>query len=98
MPVIKGYKIKKEKFASADYTMDIVAYISASKHGIQAATVNHSRHEIKFETPEECEKQYVYQNSWNLTTRTISIPAKIHGGNQGLVLPPRVAFYQVIIL
>jgi prolyl-tRNA synthetase len=42
-------------------------------------------------------KQHVYQNSWGLTTRTIGVMTMIHGDNKGLVLPPRIAKYQVRI-
>ena len=41
------------------------------------------------------EKRYVYQNSWGLTTRTVGVMTMVHGDNQGLVLPPRVASIQV---
>lgn len=51
--------------------------------------------DIAFEDPETQQKSYVYQNSWGLTTRTIGVLAMIHGDNNGLVLPPRVASLQV---
>lgn len=101
VPVIKGRKTEKEKFAGADWTTTIEAYISASGRGIQAATSHHLGQNfskmfgIEFEAPETGQKQYVYQNSWGLTTRTIGILTMIHGDNDGLILPPRVAFYQV---
>jgi prolyl-tRNA synthetase len=53
--------------------------------------------EITFEDPQTKTKQYVYQNSWGLTTRTIGVMTMIHGDNKGLVLPPRIAKYQVCI-
>ncbi|THG96149.1 hypothetical protein EW026_g5625 [Hermanssonia centrifuga] len=43
-------------------------------------------------------KTYVWQNSWGLSTRTIGVMVMVHGDNQGLVLPPRVASVQVVII
>lgn len=51
--------------------------------------------EICIQDQETLEKQYVYQNSWGLTTRTIGVMCMIHGDNKGLVLPPNVASVQV---
>lgn len=52
--------------------------------------------EIIFEDPKTPgEKQFAYQNSWGLTTRTIGVMTMVHGDNMGLVLPPRVASVQV---
>lgn len=104
VPVIKGRKTEKEKFAGADWTTTIEAFISASGRGIQAATSHHLGQNfskmfgIEFEAPETGQKQHVYQNSWGLTTRTIGILTMVHADNQGLVLPPRVACYQVVIV
>jgi prolyl-tRNA synthetase len=53
--------------------------------------------DITFQDPQTQAKQYVYQNSWGITTRTIGVVAMIHGDNKGLVLPPRIAKYQVRI-
>ncbi|KAL0170444.1 hypothetical protein M9458_035040, partial [Cirrhinus mrigala] len=55
--------------------------------------------EIVFEDPKRPgEKQLAYQNSWGITTRTIGVLTMVHGDNMGLVLPPRVACLQVIII
>ncbi len=54
--------------------------------------------EIIYEDPETNEKKYVYQNSWGITTRTLGVLTMIHGDNQGLVLPPKVACIQVVIV
>ncbi|KAM9465725.1 bifunctional glutamate/proline--tRNA ligase [Clarias gariepinus] len=105
IPVVKGRKTEKEKFAGGDYTTTIEAFISASGRAIQGATSHHlgqnfSRmFEIMFEDPKKPgEKQLAYQNSWGLTTRTIGVLTMVHGDNMGLVLPPRVACLQVIII
>ena len=54
--------------------------------------------EIVFEDPESGEKKYVYQNSWGITTRTLGVLIMVHGDNQGLVLPPKIACIQVVIV
>ena len=103
VPTIKGKKTEKEKFAGADWTTTIEAFVSASGRGIQAATSHHLGQNfskmfgIEFEDPETCQKQFVFQNSWGITTRTIGILTMVHADNIGLVLPPRVACYQVRI-
>ena len=68
---------------------------------LQAATSHHlgqnfaRMFDISFEDPETREKQYAYQNSWGITTRSIGIVVMVHGDNRGLVLPPRIACVQV---
>ncbi|XP_023648738.1 bifunctional glutamate/proline--tRNA ligase [Paramormyrops kingsleyae] len=105
IPVVKGRKTEKEKFAGGDYTTTVEAFVSASGRAVQGATSHHlgqnfSRmFEIMFEDPKKPgEKQLAYQNSWGITTRTIGVLTMVHGDNQGLVLPPRVACLQVIII
>ncbi|KAM3930026.1 bifunctional glutamate/proline--tRNA ligase isoform 2-T2 [Leptodactylus fuscus] len=105
IPVVKGRKTEKEKFAGGDYTTTVEAFISASGRAIQGATSHHlgqnfsKMFEITFEDPKKPgEKQYAFQNSWGLTTRTIGVMTMVHGDNMGLVLPPRVACVQVIVI
>ncbi|KAF7430250.1 hypothetical protein PC9H_005952 [Pleurotus ostreatus] len=112
VPVIPGIKSEKEKFAGGLYTTTIEGFIPTSGRGIQAATShclgqNFSRPEmfnICVEDPNEREangdpkKLYVWQNSWGLSTRTIGVMVMVHGDNQGLVLPPRVASIQVVVV
>uniref|UniRef100_A0A671QTA9 Bifunctional glutamate/proline--tRNA ligase n=1 Tax=Sinocyclocheilus anshuiensis TaxID=1608454 RepID=A0A671QTA9_9TELE len=105
IPVVKGKKTEKEKFAGGDYTTTVEAYISASGRAIQGATSHHlgqnfsKMFEIVFEDPKKPgEKQLAYQNSWGITTRTIGVLTMVHGDNMGLVLPPRVACLQVVII
>lgn len=77
IPVIKGRKTEKEKFAGGDYTTTVEAFISASGRAIQGATSHHlgqnfsKMFDIVYEDPQTQEKKYVYQNSWGITTRTI---------------------------
>ncbi|KAJ8289165.1 hypothetical protein COCON_G00018240 [Conger conger] len=105
IPVVKGRKTEKEKFAGGDYTTTVEAFISASGRAIQGATSHHlgqnfaRMFEIMFEDPKKPgEKQFAFQNSWGLTTRTIGVLTMVHGDNRGLVLPPRVACLQVIVI
>ncbi|CAK6442203.1 unnamed protein product [Pipistrellus nathusii] len=105
IPVVKGRKTEKEKFAGGDYTTTVEAFISASGRAIQGATSHHlgqnfsKMFEIVFEDPKTPgDKQFAYQNSWGLTTRTIGVMTMVHGDNMGLVLPPRVACVQVVII
>ena len=52
---------------------------------------------IVFEDPQTLKPQFVYQNSWGITTRTIGVLIMVHGDNKGLVLPPKVAGVQVCV-
>lgn len=109
VPVIPGIKSEKEKFAGGLYTTTLEGFVPTSGRGIQAATShclgqNFSRTEmfnIVVEDPSDPTGQgklHVWQNSWGLSTRTIGVMVMTHGDNQGLVLPPRVASVQVIII
>lgn len=105
VPVIEGIKSEKEKFAGGLYTTTVEGFIPTSGRGIQGATShclgqNFSRPEM-FNIVVEDEKKnksYVWQNSWGLSTRTIGVMVMVHGDNQGLVLPPRVAVIQVVVV
>ncbi|XP_046402362.1 bifunctional glutamate/proline--tRNA ligase-like isoform X2 [Ischnura elegans] len=104
IPVVRGRKTEKEKFAGADYTTTVEAFVSASGRGIQGATSHHlgqsfsKMFNIVYEDPDSQEKKYVYQNSWGMTTRTIGVMIMVHADDQGLVLPPKVACMQVVIV
>ncbi|EDW14211.1 bifunctional glutamate/proline--tRNA ligase [Drosophila mojavensis] len=104
IPVVKGRKTEKEKFAGGDYTTTVEAFISASGRAIQGATSHHlgqnfsKMFEIVYEDPETQQKTYVHQNSWGITTRTIGVMIMVHADNQGLVLPPHVACVQAIVV
>ncbi|XP_024891061.1 bifunctional glutamate/proline--tRNA ligase-like [Temnothorax curvispinosus] len=104
VPVIKGYKTEKEKFAGSVYTTTVEAFISTNGHAIQGATSNHlgqnfsKMFNIQVEGIEDGKKTFVYQNSWSLTTRTIGIMIMVHGDDRGLILPPNVAPIQVVVI
>ncbi|ETO21588.1 prolyl-tRNA synthetase, partial [Reticulomyxa filosa] len=100
IPTIKGKKTKGETFPGADLSTTVEAYISGSGRGIQGAT-SHCLGEnfakmfnIKY-LDEKNEPKYVVQNSWGFTTRSIGVMIMSHSDNKGLVLPPRVAQWQV---
>lgn len=103
IPMIKGYKTQKEKFAGADVTTTIETYIPGANRAIQAATShclgqNFSKlFDITY-TDENSVKQYVWQNSWGFTTRSIGIMLMTHSDNKGVVYPPIVAPIQIVIL
>ncbi|GAB6021105.1 hypothetical protein CHUAL_003738 [Chamberlinius hualienensis] len=104
IPVIKGKKTEKEKFAGGDFTTTVEAYVACSGRGLQGATSHHlgqnfsKMFEIIIDDPETNEKQFVHQNSWGLSTRTIGAMVMIHSDDTGLVLPPRVACIQIVIV
>ncbi len=102
VPVFEGRKSEREKFAGAEYTLSVEAVLPNGK-GIQASTShflgqNFSKaFGISFLDKDE-EKRYVWQNSWGFTTRSIGIMVLTHGDDKGLVMPPRVAPVQVVIV
>jgi len=103
VPVIKGVKTEKEKFAGGDYTTTVEGFIPNVGRGIQGATSHMlgqnfgKMFKIQFEDLEG-NKQIPWQNSWGLTTRVIGVMVMIHGDDKGLVLPPRVAPVQVVVV
>lgn len=103
VPVCKGIKSSKEKFAGADYTTTVEAFIPATGKGVQGATShclgqNFSKmFNIEYEA-ENAGKAHPWQNSWGMTTRTIGVMIMVHGDDKGLVLPPRVAQIQTVII
>ncbi|GAA0184887.1 aminoacyl-tRNA synthetase [Lithospermum erythrorhizon] len=103
VPVIKGKKSEHEKFAGGLYTTTVEAFIPNTGRGIQGATSHclgqnfAKMFEINFEN-EKGEKAMVWQNSWAYTTRTIGVMIMVHGDDKGLVLPPKVASVQVIVV
>mmetsp|Transcript_38436 Transcript_38436/g.46356 ORF Transcript_38436/g.46356 Transcript_38436/m.46356 type:complete len:501 (+) Transcript_38436:50-1552(+) len=104
VPCIQGVKSEKEKFAGGLYTTTVEAFVPTSGKAIQGATSHclgqnfAKMFNIEFETKEKGEQAMVWQNSWGLTTRTIGVMVMVHGDDKGLVLPPRVAPQQVVII
>lgn len=109
VPVVKGRKTDKEKFAGGLYTTTVEGYIPFNGRGIQGGTShalgqNFSKmFNIVVEDPsvkgdEKKPPIHVWQNSWGLSTRTLGVMVMIHSDNNGLVLPPRVAEIQTVIV
>lgn len=103
VPVVKGKKTEKEKFAGGMYTTTVEAFVPATGRGIQGATSHclgqnfSEMFKIEF-LDESGNKKKVWQNSWGCTTRTIGVMVMVHGDDKGLVLPPRVAPLQSVII
>lgn len=102
IPVIRGRKTEAEKFAGADYTISIEAMMGDGR-ALQAGTShnlgqNFTRaYEILFQDKDLTRKN-PWQTSWGLSTRIIGGIIMAHGDDGGLVLPPRVAPYQVVVV
>ncbi len=102
IPVIKGKKSEKEKFAGAETTFSIDTFLPTGK-AIQCATSHNlgqnfaKAFEITFVDKDE-KKKYVWQNSWGLSTRSIGITIIMHSDNKGLILPPRIAENKLVII
>lgn len=102
IPVIKGQKTEKEKFAGAEATYTVEALMHDGK-ALQSGTSHNfgdgfaKAFGIQFADKDNTLK-YVHQTSWGMTTRTIGALIMVHGDNEGLVLPPRVAPTQVCII
>lgn len=102
IPVIKGQKTEKEKFAGAKFTYTIESLMHDGK-ALQSGTSHHlgdgfaKAFGIQF-TDQEGNLQYVQQTSWGFTTRIIGAMIMVHGDDRGLVIPPRVAPTQVMIV
>ncbi len=102
IPVIKGQKTDKEKFAGAEYTYTIESLMHDGK-ALQSGTSHYlgdgfaKAFDIQF-TDREGSLQYVHQTSWGFTTRIIGAMIMVHGDDRGLVVPPRLAPTQVMIV
>jgi len=102
MPVIRGRKTDKEKFSGAEATYTIECMMHDRK-ALQSGTSHYfgdgfSRaFDITF-TDKDNQQKYPHQTSWGLSTRIIGGIIMTHGDNSGLVLPPRIAPTQVMVL
>ncbi len=102
IPVVKGQKTDKEKFAGAEATYTIEALMHDGK-ALQSGTSHNfgdgfaKAFGIQY-TDRDNKLQYVHQTSWGMTTRLIGAVIMVHGDDSGLVLPPRVAPTQVMIV
>ena len=102
IPMIKGRKTEKEKFAGAKATYTIEALMHDGR-ALQSGTSHNfgdgfaQAFDIQY-TDKENKLQYVHQTSWGMTTRIIGAIIMVHGDNSGLVLPPRIAPTQLMII
>ena len=102
IPVIKGRKTDKEKFAGAEATYTIESLMHDGK-ALQSGTSHNfgdgfaKAFGIQFADKDNTLK-YVHQTSWGMTTRMIGAIIMVHGDNSGLVLPPRIAPTQVMVI
>jgi prolyl-tRNA synthetase len=102
MPVVAGRKTDSEKFAGALRTYSIEALMGDGR-ALQAGTSHNlgqnfaKAFEITFQARDKS-LQHVWGTSWGMTTRLIGALIMVHGDETGLVLPPRVAPYQVVIV
>ena len=102
IPVIRGQKTDKEKFAGAEATYTIEALMHDGK-ALQSGTSHNfgdgfaKAFEIQYAAKDNS-LQYVHQTSWGMSTRIIGAIIMVHGDDSGLVLPPRIAPTQVMIV
>ncbi|MCK5731200.1 MAG: proline--tRNA ligase [Draconibacterium sp.] len=102
MPVIKGVKTENERFAGALETYTIEAMMQDGK-ALQSGTSHFlgqnfaKAFDVKFATKEGNE-EYVWATSWGVSTRLVGALIMAHSDDNGLVLPPKLAPYQVVII
>jgi len=102
VPVLTGKKTENEKFAGALYTTALEALMPDGKVLQMGTSHNLGQHfskvfDIKFLDEQEKER-YVWQTSWGISTRIIGALVMVHGDDKGLVLPPKIAPIQVVVV
>ncbi len=102
IPVVKGRKTDKEKFAGAEATYTVESMMRDGK-ALQSGTSHNfgdgfARAFNVTYTDKDNSLKYVYQTSWGITTRIIGALIMVHGDDSGLVLPPRIAPTQVMVI
>jgi len=102
LPSLIGRKSEKEKFAGADYTISMEFFMPNGK-AIQGPDFHHDgqhfakAYDISF-LDESGERQYVWQNTFAISTRMLGVMFAIHSDSKGLVLPPKMAPNKVVIV
>ncbi len=102
IPMIKGQKTDKEKFAGAKSTYTIEALMHDGK-ALQSGTSHNfgdgfaKAFDIQY-SDKNNKLQYVHETSWGISTRLIGAIIMVHGDDSGLVLPPRIAPTQVMVV
>jgi prolyl-tRNA synthetase len=102
IPVLMGKKTENEKFAGALYTTALEALMPDGKVLQMGTSHNLGQNfskvfDIKFIGEDEKE-HYAWQTSWGVSTRVIGAVAMVHGDDKGLVLPPKIAPVQAVII
>lgn len=102
IPVIVGYKSEYEKFPGAHTTTTIEA-LMPDYRALQCGTSHNLADKFSkvfkiYYQDKDCNNKLVYQTSWGFSTRLIGALIMVHGDNKGLVLPPKIAPYQIVII
>ncbi|MDP8958756.1 MAG: proline--tRNA ligase [Actinomycetota bacterium] len=102
VPVVTGRKSEAEKFAGADHSYTVEAMMGDRK-ALQTGTSHHLGQNFSkaFETrflDRNNELQYPHQTSWGASTRLVGMVVMVHGDDQGLMLPPRLAPHEVVVV
>ena len=102
VPVLSGLKSESEKFAGAHHTYSIEALMQDGK-ALQAGTSHHlgqsfaKAFDVKFQN-DKGEMEYVYATSWGVSTRLIGALIMAHGDDRGIIIPPKLATTQLVIV
>src|SRR5437867_882777 len=102
LPVIEGRKTEREKFAGAHHTYSLEALMGDAK-ALQSGTSHNlaqnfaKAFDVTFQTKQGT-REYVYATSWGLSTRMIGALIMTHGDDSGIVIPPRLAATQVVVI
>lgn len=102
LPSLVGKKSEGEKFAGAEYTISL-EFLMPNGRSTQGPDFHHDGQifakafDITF-LDENGKKQYAWQNTWAISTRMLGVLFAVHGDNKGLVLPPKIASIQAVIV
>jgi prolyl-tRNA synthetase len=103
VPVVPGYKSDREKFVGATYTTTLEGMMPVEGKALQMGTSHHlgqnfsKPFEIKF-LGKDTKEHFAWQTSWGVSWRLIGALIMVHGDDKGLVLPPKIAPVQVVIV
>jgi len=102
IPVLTGRKSENEKFAGALYTTTLEALMPDGRALQMGTSHNLGQNfakvfDIKYIGPDEKE-HYVWQTSWGISTRLIGAIVMVHGDDRGLIIPPKIAPIQVVVI
>lgn len=103
VPTITGKKTTRERFSGAIDTYTIESFIPEAGRAIQSGTSHYlgenfsKMYDIKY-TNDNKEEKYIHQTSWGMTTRSIGVLIMTHSDNAGLILPPKLAKTQIVII